>query len=105
MKYPELVTKLVTFCDAWIVGSAASSNNPRDFDLFIPFKFWQLASSYIPKEAKINRMGGFKCISDGKEIDIWTGDMNDFLQSDYFSQCYCPKYGVFIKREKYVEPK
>ena len=100
-KLPPLVTKLVTFCDAWIVGGYLYNNDARDIDLFIPFKHWQLASSYIPKDAKINTMGGFKCLIDNVEIDIWTGDMNDFLQSNYFRQCYSPKYGIFIKREDY----
>lgn len=98
-KFPELVTKLITFCDAWIVGGAAFEDKPKDYDIFVPFKFWQLASSYIPKNSKINRMGGFKCLSDGEEVDAWTGDMNDFCKAIIFLSCYQPKYGILIKRE------
>lgn len=102
MKYPELVTKLTTLCDAWIVGSAADPKNfhPRDFDVFVPFKNWLQASNYIPKDAKINRLGGFKCVSDEVDVDVWTGDMNDFLSSNYFSFAYHPKTGVLIKAVK-----
>ena len=100
MKYPELVTKLTTLCSGWLVGSSANPNEtePRDYDVYIPVKYWLEASNYIPKDAKINRMGGFKCISDGIEVDVWTGDMNDFLASNYFNFAYQPKTGVRIGR-------
>lgn len=100
MKYPELVTKLTTLCSGWLVGSSANPNEtePRDYDIYIPVKYWLEASNYIPKDAKINRMGGFKCISDGIEVDVWTGDMNDFLASNYFNFAYQPKTGVRIGR-------
>lgn len=100
MKYPELVTKLTTLCGGWLVGSSANPNEtePRDYDIYIPVKYWLEASNYIPKDAKINRMGGFKCISDGIEVDVWTGDMNDFLASNYFNFAYQPKIGVRIGR-------
>ena len=100
MKYPELVTKLTTLCSGWLVGSSANPNetDPRDYDVYISIKYWLEASNYIPKDAKINRMGGFKCINDGIEVDVWTGDMNDFLASNYFNFAYQPKTGVRIGR-------
>lgn len=98
--YPELVTKLTHFCGGWLVGSAADPNNkdPRDYDIFIPIKFWQLASSFIPKDAKINSFGGFKCISDGKEVDVWTGDLDDTLFTDRFTWALNVRTGIRIKR-------
>jgi len=47
--YPDLVTKLTHFCGGWLVGSSADPSNkdPRDYDVFVPVKFWQLASSSI----------------------------------------------------------
>lgn len=102
-KYPPLVTKLTTFCSGWLIGSAAAvpeSNSPRDYDVFIPFKFWQQACSYIPIDAKINSMGGFKCISNGIEVDVWTGDMSDILASNYFKAAYHPQTGVKVIREQ-----
>lgn len=45
---------------------------------------------------KINRMGGFKCMSEGIEVDVWTGDMNDFLGCNNFKFAYHPKTGIRI---------
>ena len=102
-KYPELVTKLTNFCGGWINGSAADPDhdNPRDYDVFIPLKHWQQASSYIPKDAKINRMGGFKCISDGIEVDVWTGLLEDIVTTNHFKYAYQPLTGIRIKRVYY----
>ncbi len=99
-KYPELVTKLTNFCGGWITGSAADPDhdNPRDYDVFIPLKYWQQASSYIPKDAKINRMGGFKCLSDGIEVDVWTGLLEDLVTTNHFKYAYQPLTGIRIKR-------
>ena len=100
MKYPNIVTKLTTLCDGWLVGSSAEedNDNPRDYDIFIPIDKWLEASNYIPQDAKINRMGGFKVISDGKEVDIWTGKMEDILTSNYFKIAYHPRSGIRINR-------
>lgn len=100
MKYPNIVTKLTTLCDGWIVGSGANPDveNPRDYDIFIPIDNWLEASNYINQNAKINRMGGFKVISDGIEVDIWTGRMENILGSNYFNFAYHPKTGVRIAR-------
>lgn len=98
MKYPELVTKLTSCCSAWIVGGAVDSDSPRDYDIYVPFKYWQAASMMIPRNATINRMGGFKCISEGVEIDVWTGEMSDFLACDRFHKCYHPHTGTKIIR-------
>lgn len=99
MKYPELVTKLTTICNAWIVGGAVDNENPIDYDLYIPFSKWREACAIIPKDSKINRMGGFKCVSEAIDVDIWTGDMSDFLASNYFSKAYHPQTGVKIYRK------
>lgn len=98
MKYPELVTKLTVLCGGWLVGSSANPNvsEPRDYDIFIPNKFWLEASNLIPKDAKMNRMGGWKCISEGIEVDVWSGEMSDFLASSHFSFAFNPKTGVRI---------
>ncbi len=101
MKYPDLVTKLTTICRGWIVGGAANPYDqtpPKDFDIYIPMKYWLEASNLIPKDAKINRMGGFKCKSEGFEIDVWTGDMNDFVASEYFKFAYHPQTGIRIMK-------
>lgn len=100
MKYPEIVTLLTTVCNGWLIGSSADpeNSNPRDYDIYIPMKEWLTASVLIPKNATINSMGGFKFVSNGIEIDVWTGDCNDFLASNYFKHAYHPKTGIRIKR-------
>jgi len=100
MKYPKLVTKLTTLCDGWLVGSSANLDvkKPRDYDVYIPIDKWQPASNYIPLDAKINTMGGFKVICEGVEVDVWTGKMEDFLSSNYFTYAYNPKTGIRIAR-------
>lgn len=100
MKYPELVTRLCTNCEAWIIGSAADPKNTniRDYDIFVPITHWTLACSIIPKDATVNRMGGFKCMSEGIEVDVWTCDMAAVVATNYFKWAYHPKTGVRIKR-------
>ena len=52
-KYPELVTKLTSLCNGWII-SAVDCENPRDYDIFIPIAHWGVACGMIPISAKIN---------------------------------------------------
>ncbi len=98
VKYPELVTKLTTICSGWLVGSSADPLNEsvRDYDVYIPMKYWREACALIPKDSTINRMGGFKCISEGIEVDGWTGEMSDFVASSYFSFAYHTQTGIRI---------
>jgi len=76
-KLPELVCKLTYVCDAWIIGSAADPDktDPRDYDLVVPYNKWKEASSLIPSDARRNTFGGWKCISEGKEVDVWPDDI------------------------------
>ena len=99
-KYPKIVTKLTTLCDAWIIGSAVVEENPRDYDVFVPIDKWLEASNYIPQNAKINRLGGFKMVCEGKEIDVWTGKMEFILTTNQFKFAFHPKSGIKISREK-----
>lgn len=98
--YPSLVRKLTTTCNGWIIGSACYKKNPRDYDIFIPLPFWSIACKIIPKEAVVNTLGGFKCISDNKEIDIWTCEMYELFTSNFFKQAYHPQSGIKLKRYK-----
>lgn len=100
-RYPELVTKLTTVCDGWIIGSGAESNTPHDYDVFIPLSKWREACAIIPSDARVNKLGGFKCISENIEVDIWTGEMNNLLASHYFKCAYHPQTGVKIIRENH----
>ncbi len=101
--HPSLVTKLTNLCDAWIIGSAADPNNkePRDYDIWIPVNNWRVACNIVGniKDIKLNTLGGFKVISDGKEVDIWTCEMEVMLKSSFFKFAHHPNSGIYIKRE------
>jgi len=97
--FPDLVVKLVYSCNGWVFGSACETDNPRDYDVFIPLSYWRRATMLIPKDAKINSMGGFKCLSEGKEVDVWTGEMSDMLASRFFKCAYHPITDIKIKKE------
>ena len=76
---PALVYKLAYAHEAWIVGSSAEPNcdllTVRDFDLLVPFSHWQQAAMLIGREAKPNTFGGWKCKCEGREVDVWPGDL------------------------------
>lgn len=100
MKYPSLVKVLIAECDAWLIGeSSVNSNNPRDYDLWIPINKWSIACLIIPKDSKVNSFGGFKCISDGKEVDVWTCELEKLLTTNYFTSASYPRGGITIKRQ------
>lgn len=96
MKRPELVTKLCAYCDGWLIGSSVIEENPRDYDVWIPYEKWSVACTMIPKDAKINTFGGFKCISDGVEVDVWTCPMSELFQTHYFKAAHYPKSNITI---------
>jgi hypothetical protein len=82
LKIPKLVSDLSYYHEAWIVGSAANPENtePRDYDVLVPFSKWQEASSLIPPGAKPNHFGGWKCISEGVEVDVFPGELTWLLK-------------------------
>lgn len=98
-KFGSILKKITTHCDVWILGSSLVDKEALDIDVFVPIEEWQLASSYIPSNAKINSLGGFKFLDDNNiNVDIWTGLMGDFLNSDRFTVCYNPRTGIKIGR-------
>jgi hypothetical protein len=98
--YPTLVKKLTTLCEGWLVGSSALPDNhdPRDWDIFIPFSNWSNACGIIPADSKLNSFGGFKCMSDEKEVDVWTGSFEELLTSAHFKYAYHPKTNTYITK-------
>lgn len=66
MKHPpKIVTALCYSHEAWICGSAIFNENPRDWDIVVPFENWFGAAFLIPKDAIPNSFGGWKFTSDG----------------------------------------
>lgn len=95
---PTLVRKLCFGFSAWIVGSAVSSDNPRDYDVAIPYQYWREAALILPKDAKPNNFGGWKCISDGKEVDVWPFDLHEFVLIHPVKELYHPMSGIHLTK-------
>lgn len=94
-KYPKLVLALTHAHDAWIVGSGADPDNeiPRDYDVVVPFSNWQEASMLIPMDAAPNHFGGWKCMSEQVEVDVWPGDIGWIMQRPQMKYIYHLKSG------------
>lgn len=97
---PKLVLDLTEACEAWIVGSAAdpTNKNPRDWDVCVPFSQWDRAALFIPPDAKPNSFGGWKCVSEGKEVDVWPGELGRLMASYVTKWVYHPKTNTRFKR-------
>jgi hypothetical protein len=97
---PELAAKLTHVCDGWIVGSAADPENksPRDYDIVIPFNKWREAAALIPKDSKRNTFGGWKCISENKEIDVWPDELGWILTKPMVKFAWHPFSGTRISK-------
>lgn len=93
---PPLAIALTHNFDAWIVGSAAAPDalNPRDIDIIVPHYEWNRAAHLIPKDAKVNSFGGFKCVQDGIEMDVWPGDLGWLMQRPKACWAWHPASGV-----------
>ena len=76
---PALVCKLAYAHEAWVVGSAAKPEVDhaavRDYDILVPMDHWRAAAMLIPADAVPNTFGGWKCQSEGREVDVWPGDL------------------------------
>lgn len=97
---PELVSKLCVGHDGWIVGSGADpeNKNPRDFDVIVPFKNWNEAGFLIPSYAKRNTFGGWKCISEDREVDVWPGDLSCVMKAAKSIYLWHPYSGIRWKK-------
>lgn len=96
LRLPSLVLKLTQCHEAWVVGSGARTNNhdPRDWDVLVPFSHWKQAAVLIPNGAKTNSFGGWKCVDNGATIDIWPGDLADFMTHGKANAVWHPKSGI-----------
>jgi len=61
-------------------GQPPIQQDPRDYDILIPFHMWNKACLAIPEDAKVNSFGGWKFNVGDIEIDIWPGDLSYLLQ-------------------------
>ena len=99
---PALVVKLAFAHNAWIVGSAADLGcdleKVRDFDVMVPYRYWAEAAQIIPTDARVNSLGGWKCVSEGREVDVWPGDLDQLILSQQVKRAWHPYSGVVIAR-------
>lgn len=99
--YPKLVLSLAHAHDAWLVGSAADPENllPRDYDMVVPYSEWQKACMLIPKDAKPNTFGGWKCTCNGVEVDVWPGELGWIMQRPRTKYALHIASGVLLKKQ------
>lgn len=102
MKHPpKLVCSLVYGHNAWVVGSGAKegSENPRDWDVLVPFQNWFEACFLIPKNAYPNTFGGWKCETDEGFVDVWPGDLGSFFLLSAAKFAWHPKSGIRLEKK------
>lgn len=99
---PTLVKQLTQVHSAWIVGSAAEKDADlaavRDFDVLVPFSAWPAVAAMLPDNARRNTFGGWKCVSDGKDVDVWPDDLGRFMASQVVKSVWHPKTGIRFTR-------
>jgi hypothetical protein len=62
--------------------------------VLVPFSQWQKACMLIPKEAVRNHFGGWKCISEGIEVDVWPADLSWIMQRPMLKFIWHPATGI-----------
>ncbi|HEY9664857.1 MAG TPA: hypothetical protein V6C65_40980 [Allocoleopsis sp.] len=95
---PELVNKLCYAHNAWLVGGAATQESPKDYDVAVPFAAWSAAAMLIPRNAKPNSFGGWKCESEGAAIDVWPCDLGVLLTNAAVVHLWHPQTGARFER-------
>lgn len=92
---PELVCKLAYGHEAWVVGSAARPDinylEVRDYDVIVSHVRWRTASMLIPIDATPNTFGGWKCLSEGVEVDVWPGDLSWLMVNNKAQWAWHPR--------------
>lgn len=101
-KLPKLILDIsvVSKHQSFIVGSAADPNinNPRDFDIIVPFSTWNEVCMLIPKDAVPNTFGGWKCKSGESIVDVWPGELNNVIIAEMFKYAWEPYSNTRIKK-------
>ena len=93
---------MVQHFNGWIVGSAANPQKNilqvKDVDVIIPFSEWNKVTGLIPNNAVKNSYGGWKYIEDGITVDVWTDDLNHFMNSSNPEYLWQPRNNFRYKR-------
>lgn len=87
---PKSVIAMAIIADAWIIGSAANPDikSPKDIDVLIPTYNWFKIGHLIPKDAILNKFGGWKYIEDGEIIDVFLGDLPHIMKHHKFTHAW-----------------
>lgn len=97
---PDLAAKLCYGASSgWIVGGAARDINPKDYDIVIPLTTWKHACLLIPRDAVVNAFGGWKCLSEGKEIDVWPSDIGELMTNKMVTHLWHPQSDARFNRQ------
>ena len=101
---PKSVKLMVQHYNGWIVGSAANPQKNilqvKDVDVIIPFSEWNKASGLVPKNAVKNVYGGWRYVENGITVDVWTDDLNNFMNSNIPECLWQPRYNIRYKKVK-----
>lgn len=95
---PKFVSKICYAASAWIVGGGAREENPRDWDVAVPFAHWKVAAMLMPPDAKPNSFGGWRVVVDDKKIDVWPCDLADLLTNAKMADLWHPQSGARYTR-------
>ena len=97
-RLPKIVSKFCYGHNAWIVGSGARDDNPKDYDLAIPFSNWKQAGMLIPIDARPNSFGGWKFYQEGVPIDIWPCELGQLMTNEMVTHLWHPQSGSYFTR-------
>lgn len=89
----RLYSALTTWDGFWILGGAAvpGASEIKDLDIMVEHHYWFLASSLIPREARVNTLGGFKWEEEGLSIDMWPDELSRLVVRPKFKAAWHPK--------------
>lgn len=76
---PDIVSKLCYGHDAWIVGGAVYQDDPKDWDVVVPYSEWNEAAMLIPPNATANSFGGFEFKMNGILFDVWPDEIGKLM--------------------------
>lgn len=84
------------------MGSAAEPDadlgDVRDFDVLVPFSAWPAVAAMITGNARANTFGGWKCLSDGKMVDVWPDDLGRFMANQAVTTVWHPRTGIRFRK-------
>lgn len=93
---PTVVRQFLYISNGWLVGSGApyligtTDDIPKDWDIIVPFKYWNKTVFCLIENATVNSKGGVRIITDEVKLDMWPGELDwYFRQIPHF-----PAYAV-----------